>query len=39
MKPIAKGQRSLWISVLTDAQFWVPVLVLIGGLALLVAIR
>jgi hypothetical protein len=30
---------SLWRSVLTDAQFWVPVLVLIAGLVLLRAIR
>ena len=26
-------------SVLTDVQFWVPVMVLIAGLVLLVAIR
>jgi hypothetical protein len=32
-------ERSLLICVLTDVQFWVPVLVLIGGLVLLAAIR
>lgn len=30
---------SLWMNVLTDVQFWVPVLVLTAGLALLRAIR
>ena len=31
--------RSMTTSVLTDMQFWVPVVVLIAGLVLLVAIR
>jgi len=31
--------RGMTTSVLTDMQFWVPVVVLIAGLALLVAIR
>ena len=31
--------RSMTKSVLTDMQFWVPVVVLIAGLVLLVAIR
>jgi hypothetical protein len=30
---------SLWMNVLTDVQFWVPVLVLTAGLVLLRAIR
>jgi hypothetical protein len=30
---------SLWASVLTDVQFWVPVVVLVAGLVLLMAIR
>ena len=29
----------LWICVLTDVQFWVPVVVLVAGLVLLGAIR
>jgi hypothetical protein len=29
----------LWTSVLTDVQFWVPVVVLVAGLVLLMAIR
>jgi hypothetical protein len=33
------SERGLWISVFTDMQFWVPVVVLVGGLILLVAIR
>jgi hypothetical protein len=32
-------ERSMTTSVLTDVQFWVPVVVLIAGLVLLVAIR
>ncbi len=32
-------ERSMTTSVLTDIQFWVPVVVLIAGLILLVAIR
>jgi hypothetical protein len=32
-------ELNLWASVLTDVQFWVPVMVLIGGLVLLAAIR
>ena len=31
--------RSMTTSVLTDMQFWVPVVVLIAGLVLLVEIR
>ena len=31
--------RSMTTSVLSDMQFWVPVVVLIAGLILLVAIR
>ncbi len=30
---------NLWMNVLTDVQFWVPVFVLIAGLVLLRAIR
>ena len=33
------GELSLWVSVLTDVQFWVPVMVLVAGLVLLMAIR
>jgi hypothetical protein len=33
------SERGLWISVFTDMQFWVPVVVLVGGLILLVEIR
>ena len=33
------NKRELWICVLTDVQFWVPVLVLVAGLVLLGAIR
>jgi hypothetical protein len=33
------GELSLWASVLTDVQFWVPVVVLVAGLVLLMAIR
>ena len=33
------NERGLLGSVLTDAQFWVPVVVLVAGLVLLVAIR
>jgi hypothetical protein len=33
------NERDLLVSVLTDVQFWVPVVVLVAGLALLVAIR
>ncbi len=33
------GELSLWVSVLTDVQFWVPVVVLVAGLVLLMAIR
>jgi hypothetical protein len=33
-------ERRSWVtSVLTDIQFWVPVVVLIGGLLLLTVIR
>jgi hypothetical protein len=32
-------EPSMTTSVLTDIQFWVPVVVLIAGLVLLVAIR
>jgi hypothetical protein len=32
-------ELSLWASVLTDVQFWVPVVVLVAGLVLLVVIR
>jgi hypothetical protein len=32
-------ERSLLIRVLTDVQFWVPVLVLLAGLVLLGVIR
>jgi hypothetical protein len=31
--------KSLWVSVLTDVQFWVPLIVLAAGLVLLGAIR
>jgi hypothetical protein len=31
--------KSLWVCVLTDVQFWVPVIVLVAGLVLLGAIR
>jgi hypothetical protein len=33
------NERGLLIRVLTDVQFWVPVVVLVGGLVLLMAIR
>jgi hypothetical protein len=33
------GELSLWVSVLTDVQFWVPMVVLVAGLVLLMAIR
>ena len=33
------NERGLLVSVLTDVQFWVPVLVLVGGLVLLGVIR
>jgi hypothetical protein len=33
------GELNLWASVLTDVQFWVPVVVLVAGLVLLMAIR
>jgi hypothetical protein len=33
------NERGLWICVLTDVQFWVPVVVLVAGLVLLGAIR
>ena len=33
------GELSLWVSVLTDVQFWVPMVVLVAGLVLLAAIR
>jgi hypothetical protein len=33
------SERGLWICVLTDVQFWVPVVVLVAGLVLLGAIR
>jgi hypothetical protein len=32
-------KQGLLVSVLMDVQFWVPVVVLVAGLALLVAIR
>jgi hypothetical protein len=32
-------ERGLLICVLTDVQFWVPLLVLVGGLVLLMTIR
>jgi hypothetical protein len=34
-----ESERSLLASVLTDVQFWVPVVVLVAGLVLLVVIR
>jgi hypothetical protein len=34
-----ENERSLLVSVLTDAQFWVPVVVLFAGLVLLGVIR
>jgi hypothetical protein len=34
-----ESERSFLTSVLTDVQFWVPVVVLVAGLVLLVAIR
>jgi hypothetical protein len=34
-----ENERSLLVSVLTDVQFWVPVVVLIAGLVLLRVIR
>ena len=33
------SERSLLVSVLTDVQFWVPVVALIAGLVLLGVIR
>jgi hypothetical protein len=39
-RKLATGaELSLWVSVLTDVQFWVPVVVLVAGLVLLMAIR
>jgi hypothetical protein len=29
----------MWTAVLTDSQFWLPVLVLVIGIALLAAVR
>ena len=34
-----ESERSFLVSVLTDVQFWVPVVVLVAGLVLLVVIR
>jgi hypothetical protein len=31
----SSGLRSFWKPILTDVHFWVPVLVLLGGLAVL----
>jgi hypothetical protein len=39
MKAGMENERGLWVSVFTDLQFWVPVIVLVGGLILLVVIR
>jgi hypothetical protein len=33
------SERGLLVSVLTDVQFWVPVVVLVAGLVLLGVIR
>jgi hypothetical protein len=33
------SERSLLVSILTDVQFWVPMVVLVAGLVLLLAIR
>ena len=33
------SERSLLVSILTDVQFWVPMVVLVAGLVLLAAIR
>jgi hypothetical protein len=34
-----ESERSLLVNILTDMQFWVPVVVLVGGLVLLGVIR
>ena len=39
MTPRDDGSRSRIGSILRDVQFWIPVLVLIGGLAVLAWIR
>jgi hypothetical protein len=40
MQPIQHDQSRGWMMrVLTDAQFWVPLVVLIGGLLLLKSIH
>jgi len=38
-KPKIKDPRNWLTSVLTDVHFWVPVLVLVGGLLLLRYVR
>lgn len=39
MPPPDNRQRNWLTSVLTDAQFWIPVAILIGGLLLLESIH
>jgi hypothetical protein len=34
-----ENSRNMLVAVLTDVQFWVPLVVLVAGLILLVAIR
>jgi len=39
MKTEARGKRSRVALILTDGQFWVPVIVLLAGIALLSALK
>jgi hypothetical protein len=34
-----RGQAQIWRAILTDVQFWIPVVVLLMGVALLVFIH